>query len=268
MSCWAIPGSIIDDYRGIKRVWHSGGAAGYNAWMGRFPDHGLSIALLCNLEEVSATANAHRVADLFLPATAQTVSANVPAINADSIGLNSKAGLFLNERTGEPLQLIVNDGQLRIPGARAALTRVTKDRFHVPGGDLFFRSQDEFELHFLSKDEFEITSMEGKAERYRRARAYTPTAADLQAYAGRYKSDDLGGEYEIKTGPESVVVHRVDSGGQGTEMKAISRDMFLRGLTKVQFRRDEAGNVVAFELSNPVLRNLRITRLSNPTGRQ
>ena len=35
--------------------------------MGRVPEHGLSVAVACNFDPVSATALAARVADLFLP---------------------------------------------------------------------------------------------------------------------------------------------------------------------------------------------------------
>jgi hypothetical protein len=45
----------------------------------------------------------------------------------------------------------VKDAELRIAGLRAALVAVTEDRFRNPRGNLFFMSQDEFELHFLSR---------------------------------------------------------------------------------------------------------------------
>jgi hypothetical protein len=48
-------------------VSHSGGAAGFSTWLGRFPSHGQSVAVLCNFDPVSATALARRVADPYLP---------------------------------------------------------------------------------------------------------------------------------------------------------------------------------------------------------
>ena len=36
----------------------------------------------------------------------------------------------------------------------------------------------------------------------------------------------------------------------------------------VRFRRDETGKVVAFDYSNPLLRNVRFTRLSDRTSRR
>ena len=60
-------GLIVDSYRGGTLVSHSGSAAGYSAWLGRLPAQGLSIAVLCNEDETSASALARRVGDLFLP---------------------------------------------------------------------------------------------------------------------------------------------------------------------------------------------------------
>src|SRR5215211_843797 len=85
-----------------------------------------------------------------LVVAALLVGAPAEAAAVTGLDLNGRAGLFVSERTGEPLRLVVNKGELRIPGARAALIPVTKDRFRNPPGDLFFMSQDEFDLNFLS----------------------------------------------------------------------------------------------------------------------
>ena len=171
----------MDAYRGGTLLSHSGAAAGYHSWLGRLPAQGLSIAVLCNSDAMAASGLARRVADKFLPAaSADAAEGRASAAGAEGDGvtgldLNSKAGLFFGERTGEPLRLIVNSGKLQIVGG-APLIAVTKDRFRNPRGELFFMSQDEFELHFLSQDQFDLKSMEGKTTRYRRAQPCSPTA--------------------------------------------------------------------------------------------
>jgi CubicO group peptidase (beta-lactamase class C family) len=256
-------GLIVDSYPGGTQVSHSGSAAGYSAWLGRLPAEGLSIAVLCNADETSATALARRVADQFLPAAPAAPAEGAAVTGLD---LNSKAGLFVGERTGEPLRLIVNNGELRIPGARAALKPVTKDRFRNPSGDLFFMSQDEFELHFLSPDEFELKSMEGQTTRYRRAQPFAPTAADLQAFAGRYASDETGSAFRVVPGKDGLVFHLEGSSGKGSEIRPVYRDTFQLGRVTVRFLRDNDGKVVAFDYSNPLVRNIKFTRLSDRAG--
>jgi CubicO group peptidase (beta-lactamase class C family) len=267
-------GLMLDTTRGGRLVSHSGSAAGYSAWLGRLPEHGLSIAVLCNSDEASATALARRVADQFLPApdskAAETAEARSPAAVAEGTGvagvdLNSKAGLFVSERTGEPLRLIVNNGRLGIPGLRAALIPVTKDRFRNPSGDLSFMSQDEFELHFLSQDEFELRSMEGQTKRYRRAQPFAHTPVDLQSFAGRYASDETGSAFRVVPAKDGLVFHLEGSSGKGSEIRPVYRDTFQISRVTVRFLRDKDGKVVAFDYSNPLVRNIKFTRTSDRT---
>jgi CubicO group peptidase (beta-lactamase class C family) len=254
-------GLIVEPHRSGRVVWHSGGAAGYHSWLGRLPAQGLSIAVLCNSDAMAASALARRVADQFLPA------AVAEGAGVTGLDLNSKAGLFFSEHTGEPLRLIVNNGRLGIVGG-TPLVPVTTDRFRNPRGDLFFRSQDEFELHFLSQDQFELKSMEGQTTRYRRAQPYAPTPADLQAFAGRYESDEIGSVFQMVPGKDGLVMRFELSPDKALEFRPVDRDAFQVGRVTVRFHRDPTGKVVAFDYSNPVVRNIRFTRLSDRTSRR
>jgi hypothetical protein len=239
--------------------------------LGRLPAQGLSIAVLCNADETSATALARRVGDVFLPAAAaERAGASTPAAVAEGAGLSgveldSRAGVFVSERTGESLRLVVNKGELRIPGARAALIPVAKDRFRYPSGDLFFMSQDEFELHFLSRDEFDLRSMEGQTTRYARARPFAPSPADLQGFAGRYASDETGAAFRVVPGKDGLVFHLEGSAGKGSEIRPVYPDTFQISRITVRFLRDKDGKVVGFDYSNPVVRNIRFTRTGDRT---
>jgi CubicO group peptidase (beta-lactamase class C family) len=255
-------GLFVDFYPGGTQVSHSGSAAGYSAWLGRLPADGLSVAVLCNSDEAFATALARQVADQFLPPPAPAPPAP-PALTG--LDLNSKAGLFVSERTGETLRLVVNNGKLQIPGLRSALIPVTKERFRNPSGDLQFMSQDEFVLNFLSQDEFELKSMEGQTTRYRRAQPFAPTAADLQAFAGRYASDETGSAFRVVPGKDGLVFHLEGSSGKGSEIRPIYRDTFQISRVTVRFLRDKDGKVVGFEYSNPLVRNIKFTRQSDRT---
>ena len=89
-----------------------------------------------------------------------------------------------------------------------------------------FISRDEFELSFVSPDQLELKSMEWKVTRYRRAEPYARTGAE--------------------------------------DLSPVDRDTFQRGGMTVRFHRDDTGKVVTFEFSNPVNRNIAVTRISEP----
>jgi len=253
-------GLYVDSARGSKMVGHTGSAAGYKSFLARFPEQGLSTAIMCNSGEgTDRMSFAHRIFDLYAPNAADPKGdAEAPAAMA-GVDVSGKAGLFFNERTGEPLRLGVNDGKLRIAGG-PPLVLVAADRFRNPRPSLELLSGDEFELHFLSQDQFEVKSMEGQITRYRRAQRYAPTADDLSKFAGRYESDEIGAVFQIVPGKDGIVMRFDRSPEKAVEMKPTDRDTFQRGMMMVRFRRDERGNVVAFDYSNPLLRNVKFTR--------
>ena len=74
-------GLMVGTYKGVREVGHSGSTAGYRAHLVRYPDHHLSIAVLCNVTSGAATQYAHEVADLYLGS----------AIHAEAPGSASRA---------------------------------------------------------------------------------------------------------------------------------------------------------------------------------
>lgn len=259
-------GLYLDTNRGGNVVWHSGGAAGYSALLSRFPEQGLSIAILCNAGEAAEpTTFARRIFDVLVPATRSGESAGSEpsargTTNAEGLDVRDKAGLFFSERTGQPLRLALENGRLRVQGG-PPLDTVTGDRFRNPRGVLTFMSQDRFELRFASPDAFVLTSMEGQATRYRRAQPYAPTTTDLQAFAGRYQNDEPEAVLETSPGKNGVML-RIN-GSPPFEFRPIDRDTFQLGGMFVRFRRDKAGNVVGLDYSNPLVRNIEFARLAH-----
>ena len=261
-------GLFLDTNRGGRVIWHSGGSAGYGSFLARFPEQELSVATMCNAgETATGGAYARRIFDLVVPPTttpdgaagAPTTTAAAPAI--EGLDVKSKAGLFFNERTGDALRLGVDNGRLRIQGG-PLLEALTKDRFRNPRGSLQFMSQDEFELHFVSSDQIELTSMEGKTTRFRRAQPVALTPADLQTFAGRYQSDEVGGFFDLAPGKDGLLGRANDAPGPALPFRLVDRDTFQLAGVILRFRRDNAGTVVALDYSNPVVRNLTFTRLS------
>ncbi|WP_210489141.1 serine hydrolase domain-containing protein [Rufibacter aurantiacus] len=261
-------GLFLEAYRGVKEVWHSGGAAGYHTWLGRFPEQGVSVAVLCNSDAKPATGLAERIVDQFVTyADSQKALANTPpALTGEALEeAKGKTGLFFNEKTGEPLRLAIDRDRFRVAGG-PGLVPAGKDRYRRFGAFVQFMSQDEFELHFLSPDQFELKSMEGKTTTYRRAQPYTPTAADLQAFAGRYQNNEIGAFFEMSSANNSLMGRANDAPGPDFEFKPVSQDTFQLGGLTLRFVRDKSGKVVALDYSNPVVRNIRFTRSGDQTS--
>jgi CubicO group peptidase (beta-lactamase class C family) len=259
-------GLQLEPFRGGGQlVWHSGGAAGYSTLAGRLPEQGLSVAIMCNADGSARSAYAGRIFDLFLPPGG--IQDNPPAANAGGQGaqpgdLSGKAGLFFDENTGQPLRLAVNNNTLMIAGGGPLVT-LAADRFKNQRSSLSFMSEAEFELQFLSADQFEIKTKDGVTTRYRRAVGYTPTADDLKAFAGRYYSGELMAVFEATPGKDGLMVRANDAPRALLEFKPVARDTFQIGGSLLRFTRDKVGKVVGLQYSNPLLRNVKFTRLSD-----
>jgi CubicO group peptidase (beta-lactamase class C family) len=256
-------GLFVGGALGRRMISHSGSADGYKTLLVRFPDHGLSIAILCNSGDgTDRIAFADRLFELFVPNETKPAQAQSQSVAVDVPDLDARAGLFFSEPNRDPLQLIVNDGRLRVAGG-PALVPLAKDRFRNPRGTLAFMSQDEFELHFRSPDELELKSMEGKSTRYRRAAPYSPTADDLKSLAGRFESDEIGTVFRIEPQEEGLLLRLDHAPAKSLAFKPVDRDTFQFSRMTVRFQRDSAGKIIALDYTNPALRNVKFTRLTD-----
>ncbi|HEX6909571.1 MAG TPA: serine hydrolase domain-containing protein, partial [Longimicrobium sp.] len=262
-------GLFLDAAGEREIVWHAGDAGAYSAIVARLPRQGVSLALVCNAGQVADDGNYEAdIIDLFVPpsasssAAAAAIADGAPAAaEAAPRDLGSRAGLFFSERTGVPLQLVVNGGRLRIAGG-PPLVALDGDRFRSPRPALTFMSQDDFELRFVSQDEFELKSMEGQTTRYRRARGYAPGAADLAAFAGRYETDEIGA-MEV-TATATGLSARLN-GSPALEFAPVDPDVFQFGPMTIRFRRDGGTTVSGLDLTSPALRNAHFPRRSAGT---
>jgi CubicO group peptidase (beta-lactamase class C family) len=139
-------GLMIGTYRGVREVGHSGSTAGYRAHLVRYPDQGVSVAVLCNASTGAATQYAHSVADLLLgsalpPAPAARQAANgaaAPRLTPTAADLQALAGTYVSDEAETTFVAVVTDGVLtlkRRPDAVIRLTpTATKDVFMAGGG--------------------------------------------------------------------------------------------------------------------------------------
>lgn len=256
---------FLDENAGGRVLWHSGSADGYGAFLVRFPEQRISIATLCNGGD-GTEADPRRIYEMLAPEVAaldidpQTPEPAAAAGAATpDIDVSSRAGLFFNEESGQPLRLVASGGRLGISGAGPLVT-LAADSFRTPEPSLTFRSEDAFELHFTGADTFEMVSMEGEVTRYQRAQPWTPTAADLEALAGRYESADLAATFDVVAGEEGVRV-RLNEGEQIVPLTPVARDVFQVARMTFRFLRDDTGRIVGIDHSNPVFRNVRFVRV-------
>lgn len=266
-------GLFLDGNRGGRVIWHTGSAGGYKTMLCRFPEQGLSVAILSNAGDAATRmAVTRHIFDLFVPEAEVPDAAagedGAPAGDADvadvaAVEVADRAGLYFREDSGEPLHLITDGGQLRIAGG-PALVGVADDRFRNDEARLGFLSEAEFELRFPTPATCELTTTDGQVIRYRRAEPRAPDAAELAAFAGRFVSQEAQAVLELTPGDGGLAVRLNDS--PPFEFAPADRDIFQRRMMFLRFRRDGAGTIVAVDYSNPMLRGLTFERVSAEAG--
>ena len=105
-------GLMVESYRGVREIAHSGTTAGYRAWLARYPDSQLSIALLCNAGNAETRELARAVADLLLPS-----SPALGGMTTKAEQLAKRAGKFVSQSvTGDAIKARLKKPWLPAPG--------------------------------------------------------------------------------------------------------------------------------------------------------
>lgn len=223
-------GLFIRQYKGLREVSHSGSTAGYRAFLARFPDQHVSVAVLCNASSGTAEQYAHAVADLYLGSALKPAPAP-SSVSVSSADLDARAGLYRNKGRGDTMSLTRDKESLRGENG-AALVALSPLRFSTNNGRI---------IEFDGRGGARIALPSGMVESYEKAPAAKPTAAQLGAYAGTYASDEAevtlkavvnDGVLELKRRPDTTI-----------RLTPLYADAFDGSIGTVLFHRDGSGHV-------------------------
>ncbi|MGH7636837.1 MAG: serine hydrolase domain-containing protein, partial [Gemmatimonadaceae bacterium] len=146
-------GLVLDNWRGVPVVSHGGATAGYRAYLARYPEQRLDVALLCNSGSVNPAAISNRVAEIFLgdklqPASRRAAAgdttrlARVAEWNPTAAELREFEGRYESDEAEAWFTMTVEDGRLVRTdryGQKANLTPSYKDAFAQGGVIVTFR---------------------------------------------------------------------------------------------------------------------------------
>ena len=257
-------GLMLDEFsEGEQLIWHSGGAGGYSTLLVRLPTQNFSLAIMCNSDGGARSAYADRILDLYVPkkSSAGKNENKTPADTGTVNNITNRGGLFFNEVNGQPLRLLVNNNTLSVFRG-GPLVAINSSKYRNKGKSLFFMSEADFELEFINEDKFEIKTKVGTILHYKRAKGWTPTAAELDTFSGLYESNEMGSVLEIKPGKTGLVMRFYRNPAKSLQFNPVDRDTFMFGMMTIRFIRDVEGKIVGYEYSNPVVRNIKFTKLN------
>ena len=250
-------GIAVGTHRGVREIGHGGADAGYRADVERYPDQQLAVAALCNASNSNPGALTRQVADLYLgaalaPEASQARQAG--AVTVPASRLAAFAGVY-RRSSGDVLRLDVRDGQLWIAeGARTELLPVSESRFALRdvGGEAVFDSTAAGRVLRLRRGT-------GREQLFQQMTPFSPTSAQLAAFAGRYRSAELETVVDIKATDSSLVFSERRPGS--IVMRPVYTDAFRGDIGITEFSRYATGRVSGFVINAGRVRALRFDRI-------
>jgi len=243
-------GLAIDTVDGQPEVSHGGATGGYRTWLGRYPEQGVSIAVLCNASPANPQKLGRETARLWTgPAPAKPPQ---PSYAPDPARLESLAGMYRNLLDNTIVELKAGNGKLS-GGQPGEWTAVTASEFVSPNGrHAYFQDGPPVRLRVVTPD--------GETPFERVAPAH-PTPADLAAFFGKYESSETGSALTIAAGqkPEELAMRIVP--GAAVALRPTFQDTFATGSGAIHFMRDSSGKVTGLSAGDSRTWDLRFDRV-------
>jgi CubicO group peptidase (beta-lactamase class C family) len=263
-------GLEIGKYRGLRTIGHGGGDPGYGAYVVRYPDQGLAVAVLSNLDNIGFSVShlTQGVADIYLADElaapgASSTAATTPKVSLSAVELASKAGLYRDPSTEIVGRIFVRDGKLMASGDAGEgesieLIPVSANRFVVP--------EKSIAVEFVPGDtgraqEIHVTGAGPKPMVSQLVAAFAPSSAELRAFLGEYTSAELDVTYTLAARDSGLVLQM--PGRADVVLQPLFPDAFAGALVNVvKFSRDARGIVAGFTVHPIGARGLRFDRVT------
>ena len=257
-------GLMHTKYKGLPVVAHGGAWAGYRAEMARFPEQRFAVIVLSNLANSDPTGMARRIAEIYLepkepakgePKAAAAEAKPYPAPAAAE--LQKLVGTYFERKQGFYRSVEVrDDGNLWYArgGMNASLLRaVGPARFEMVGTPVPA-------FVTFTSDGMTVETEGSKPVKLVRVEIVTPTADELNAYAGEYASDEVFGRHRLKV-VDGKLVGRAGYDREEVPLRPRERDVFDGAGMVLRFERDANGKVTGYTVSAGRVKGIRFTRV-------
>ncbi len=248
-------------WRGAHGIGHGGGVAGGRSGTYQFPEHKLAICIQGNLDNIAPYTLSRRIADIVLGDRLQPLPPSPPTADLDKL-----AGLYWDDARAEPMELVVEKGELisRL-GHKTPLWQLQPGSFTPMSG---VHAQD---LKPAGAGKLE-GSESGVPVSFRRLDGYTAPKGDLADAEGAYANAGLEATYTISAGADQPILDMQGAlGRKRMGLKPILKDVFVASMLGprqwggdfqpvLHLVRDGGGRVTGLNVSTDRNKKIRFAR--------
>jgi len=246
-------GLEVTSYKGLREVSHSGATAGYRGWLARYPDQGLSVALLCNAGAANPGELGHAVSDVYLAGVRPKHAAQA-SLQVDAAVLQAEAGPYRSVRDHTTYSIDVKEGNLELD-RRTVLKPFSAKSFTAREDGPVFKFDTDASGKVLGLQVLAQGDLLGSYEKVERA---NPNRTDLEAMTGEYASNEAEVTLKVALEPNGLVIHRRPD--TIIPLTPTYRDGFSSSLGSVRFIRDSGGRVIEMSIGGQRMWDLRLPR--------
>ena len=259
-------GQFINEYKGIKRISHSGQDASYQAYIGRFPDLDISIIFFNNNSEIDGGKVVSQLTEICLsefletqnykPTSETLLRKKAPIIKAVK-SLKNYEGYYWDDKDKYSRQLKIQNDTLqyiRNDDDKTALIPVGENEFEMAIDEYVSVSLQSNQMVLTFSDGYQIT-----LDKYIPADYNSNT---LKQFEGKYYSSELNTFYTLSVEDTILVANHTRLGN--FKLKAIKNDFFIGNkgsIQKVVFLRNALGEIVGLNISSSRAKNVEFNKL-------
>lgn len=244
-------GLSLGTWRGVRAIGHGGADAGYRAYVERYPDHGVAVAVLCNRSNVASADLARGVAAAVLGDRLPREMVEMRALphRPDAAARNAWVGTYRDPVSHAVLRVRVEGDSVMANGQRLEFgSDTTATRGGQPGWLSLQPGAGATATIRVHPRGLRQVVFERQA----------PAFPTLAAYEGRFFSEELDTWYRFSARDSSLVMTHRKLGE--SRLAAAGRDAFTSGGNVVLFTRDRRGRVTGFTLNGGRVRGVRFVR--------
>jgi hypothetical protein len=239
-------GLFESETHGIPVERHGGDYAGYRSWLERYPTKRLTVSVLCNTSEADAIGLGEKVAELFLPelSAPEPPPAGVP-LEAFGFDLETIRGTYIEPSLAKVRTIDTTDGSIHLRSGNPP--GPPRDLIPVGPGDLAMKGGPTHYNYEPAKGQKAARILQNRGgelpQTFVRAELVEPSELKpekLSEYTGRYGSNELANDVEIRLEGSHLVAGPVGGAARSAPFTPIARDLFQTDDESLRFS-DEAG---------------------------